>query len=135
MPNANAAAASNEVFSTLAQFEFFKSFSPSLLEQLAQVAVYRVVGKGDNLLTQGQLNSNLYILITGSLGVLVDGVRVANLDAPGDLVGEMSVISLRPCSAKWPESERRNWPESRMPPLRIRQREQAEQIELVPHLP
>ncbi len=99
MSKVSPAAATNEVLNTLSQFAFFKSFSPSLLEQLAQVAVYRVVAKGDNLLIQGQLNSNLYILITGRLGVLVDGVRVANLETPGDLVGEMSVISLRPCSA------------------------------------
>lgn len=99
MAQPSSALAQNEVFSTLAEFPFFKSFSPELLEQLSNVAVYRVVGKGDNLLTQGQLNSNLYILLSGRVGVLVDGVRVANLVDPGDLIGEMSVISLRPCSA------------------------------------
>lgn len=93
------ATALDEVLNTLEQFPFFKTFEPSLLRQLAQVAVYRVVGKGDNLLTQGQINSNLYILLSGQLGVLVDNVRVASLTTPGDLVGEMSVISLRPCSA------------------------------------
>ncbi|MBX7231163.1 MAG: cyclic nucleotide-binding domain-containing protein [Bdellovibrionales bacterium] len=89
----------DEVYSTLAQFPFFFNFGPVLLAQLAEIAVYRVVAKGDYLLTQGQLNSNLYILLNGRLGVLVDGARIANLNTPGDLVGEMSVISLRPCSA------------------------------------
>jgi CRP-like cAMP-binding protein/CheY-like chemotaxis protein len=99
MSQGNTAAALQEVIDTLERFPFFTAFEPALLQQLAQVAVYRVVGKGDNLLTQGQINSNLYILLSGQLGVLVDNVRVASLSAPGDLVGEMSVISHRSCSA------------------------------------
>ncbi|MGE0762142.1 MAG: cyclic nucleotide-binding domain-containing protein [Bdellovibrionales bacterium] len=99
MASDQAASAQNEVLMTLTQYPFFQNFGPELLAQLADVAVYRVVARGDHLLTQGQLNSNLYILLQGRLSVLVDGARVATLDKAGDLVGEMSVISHRPCSA------------------------------------
>ena len=99
MGNDQAATAHNEVLNTLLQYPFFQNFSPELLTQLAEVAVYRVVARGDHLLTQGQLNSNLFILLEGRLSVLVDGARVASLDKAGDLIGEMSVISHRPCSA------------------------------------
>lgn len=99
MADESTALTQDEVFSTLMKFSFFQNFSRKLIDQLVQVAVYRVVGRGDALLVQGQLNSNLYILLSGRLGVLVDGIKVAVLDKPGDLVGEMSVISHRPCSA------------------------------------
>ena len=99
MSNNSTALHQDEVFQTLLQFPFFANFGEQLLGQLAQVAEFRVVAKGDTLLHQGQLNSNLYILLSGRLGVLVDNARVANLEKPGDLVGEMSVISKRPCSA------------------------------------
>lgn len=99
MSDGTTALQQDEVFQTLLQFPFFANFGEQLLGQLAQVAEFRVVAKGDTLLQQGQLNSNLYILLSGRLGVLVDNARVANLEKPGDLVGEMSVISKRPCSA------------------------------------
>lgn len=99
MSNDQTATAQHEVITTLLQYPFFQNFGPELLAQLAEVAVYRVVGRGDHLLTQGQLNSNLYILLEGRLSVLVDGARVATLEKAGDLIGEMSVISHRPCSA------------------------------------
>lgn len=89
----------NEVISTLSKFPFFKGFDSQLLAQLASVALFRTVSKGDEILTQGQSNSDLFILLKGRLEVLVDGVAVTFLVKPGELIGEMSVISKRPCSA------------------------------------
>ncbi len=89
----------NEVLETLKQFSFFKTLPPDLIQQVAGMAQYIKLNGGENLLTQGQNNSLLYILIQGEASVLVDGVKVAKVNWPGDLIGEMSVISKRPCSA------------------------------------
>src|SRR5262249_41928141 len=43
--------------------------------------------------------STLYILMEGAVSVKVGGERVAGLRRKGDLIGEMSVITAKPCSA------------------------------------
>lgn len=44
------------------------------------------------LVVQGEGGGDLYVLLSGELSVMRDGVEIASLSQPGTLVGEMSVL-------------------------------------------
>lgn len=54
---------------------------------------------GQKLLQQNQMNMSLFILLEGTLNVLVDGVKVTVLDEVGRLVGEVSFVTGEMCTA------------------------------------
>lgn len=66
------------------------------LVPLSELASYDA---GTMLLTQGEANNKVFFLLRGAVEVLADGQSVIKLARKGDIFGEMSVISNRPCSA------------------------------------
>lgn len=63
----------------------------SLLELTASRPT-RTLAPGDILVEEGERGGDLYILLSGQLSVVRDGVRIASISQPGALVGEMSVL-------------------------------------------
>lgn len=53
----------------------------------------------DIILSEGQMNDNIYFLLSGTVSIWVGGERIAQIDRKGDIVGEMSIIRQTPCSA------------------------------------
>ncbi|MEO6396449.1 MAG: cyclic nucleotide-binding domain-containing protein [Devosia sp.] len=47
---------------------------------------------GQSLITAGEQSGELYVLETGKLAVIRDGVTIATISEPGALIGEMSVL-------------------------------------------
>ncbi|RME15023.1 MAG: hypothetical protein D6797_07550 [Bdellovibrio sp.] len=84
---------------SIEELSSFDEFPEDLLNHLKKVTKLVRFQPGDEILRQGALNQNLYFLVSGSVDVLVDGGFVARLSRPGDLIGEMSVISGKPCVA------------------------------------
>ncbi len=52
----------------------------------------RTLANDEVLLVQGEGGGDLFILLSGKLVVVRDGVNIATLAQPGTLVGEMSVL-------------------------------------------
>ena len=52
----------------------------------------RTLADNEVLLVQGEGGGDLFILLTGKLVVIRDGVTIASIAQPGTLVGEMSVL-------------------------------------------
>jgi CRP-like cAMP-binding protein len=52
----------------------------------------RSLGTGEVLIEAGEAGGELYVLETGRLSVIRDGVEIAVLSEPGALIGEMSVL-------------------------------------------
>jgi CRP/FNR family transcriptional regulator, cyclic AMP receptor protein len=52
----------------------------------------RTLAADEVLLAQGDGGGDLFILLSGELSVVRDGVKLATLSQPGTLVGEMSVL-------------------------------------------
>ena len=77
----------------------FTEFPDILLQQLRQVTSVVNFDPEDKILTQGELNSNLYFLVLGTVKVFVDDGLVATMARKGDLLGEMSVITKKPAGA------------------------------------
>lgn len=74
---------------------------PDSIRAKAQGAFYSVSLKpGQKLLQQNQVNLSLYILLNGTLNVLVDGTRVTTLAEQGRLVGEVSFVTGEVCTAE-----------------------------------
>ncbi len=77
----------------------FSEFPDDLLTQLQQVSHVVQYMPDQNILVQGELNHNLFFLLLGTVDIFVDGGLVATLSRKGDLLGEMSVITKKPCAA------------------------------------
>jgi len=71
------------------------------VEELLDACELRRLAPGDVLLTMGQQNSYMYMILSGELSVHLEGPAseaVATL-GPGETVGELSVIDAAPASA------------------------------------
>lgn len=77
----------------------FSGFPDQLVAELQQAASLVQINPEETILKQGEINKNLFFLVIGTVDVLVDGGLVATLRRKGDLLGEMSVITAKPCSA------------------------------------
>lgn len=80
-------------------YVFFESFDEDMLLQIATMLEAQSFKAGDNLIEQGKENHRLFFLRSGHVEILVDEERVLELSAPGEVLGEMSVISQKPTSA------------------------------------
>jgi CRP/FNR family transcriptional regulator, cyclic AMP receptor protein len=69
-----------------------------ILQHFAEVPL-EAVPDGTLLLTEGELSGRVYALAEGQLEVLRGDTRVAILDEPGSIVGEMSVLLVAPHTA------------------------------------
>lgn len=52
----------------------------------------KLLAPGDVLTTAGEQSGELYILESGKLSVIREGVEIATIKEPGALIGEMSVL-------------------------------------------
>ena len=89
----------SEKVAELQNFPLLEAFPLHLIEQLAMASEIVELAKNEEVLRQGQRNDQLYFLISGQMGVYVDGARVSKLQFKGDLLGEMSVITNKPVAA------------------------------------
>lgn len=80
-------------------FPILKSFPDQFVDQLARFAEVVILPEDAKILVQGQMNEHLYFLVSGKVGIYVDGGCVSQLQKTGDMLGEMSVISNRPVGA------------------------------------
>lgn len=72
--------------------EVMKIGEPGQQRHLKDLIDWRDIAAGDSLLKQGQANPPLIYVARGKAGIDVDGKRVGEC-APGDFLGEMSLIS------------------------------------------
>ncbi|MEM7646693.1 MAG: cyclic nucleotide-binding domain-containing protein [Pseudomonadota bacterium] len=83
----------------LKDLPFFAKFPDALVEQLQSCARLLTFKESEQVIAQGRVNDSLFFLISGKLGVYLDGGFVIALDTPGDLIGEMSLITGEPSKA------------------------------------
>ena len=80
-------------------YELFKSCSDGFIDALVQLAQKKTYAPGDTILTEGTRTERLLILSSGTVDVIVNGERVAQMKEPGSLMGEISVLAGRPATA------------------------------------
>jgi CRP-like cAMP-binding protein len=82
------------------EYPFFASFDEALLLQVSTMVRVADFPAGHVLLDIEQMNDKLFFLREGILEILVDGEKVNELTKPGEVIGEMSVLSGKPVSAQ-----------------------------------
>jgi CRP-like cAMP-binding protein len=88
----------DELLDTLAALTLFADLSRPQLEEVVQTFEEEVFGEGQRILRQGFSGSNLYIILEGDAGVVIDGVQRTTL-GKGDFFGEISVLLGEPPAA------------------------------------
>ena len=74
-------------------------FNEKYLRQIMQLSKVRQYEIGEIIIKQNQIDSWIYILISGAVRVERDGEVLGRLKRVGDLFGEMGVINSEPRSA------------------------------------
>ncbi len=69
------------------------------LQELTASRPTRSLTDQEILLVQGEGGGDFFILLSGKLAVVRDGISIATISQPGTLVGEMSVLRGTPNSA------------------------------------
>ena len=82
-----------QVATELKQYKVFNNFKDEILFQICTMIHEVTFKKGDVILKEGEKNSKLFILRKGVAEILLAGEVVAILQTPGDVMGEMSVVS------------------------------------------
>jgi cAMP-dependent protein kinase regulator len=81
----------------------FSSFERGALEEVLASAWLRSYEEGDIIVTEGELGSSLFLIVTGGVKVFTLGERGEHLPlaelGPGDLFGEVSLMTGRPRTA------------------------------------
>ncbi|MFQ5560466.1 MAG: cyclic nucleotide-binding domain-containing protein, partial [Nitrospinota bacterium] len=79
---------------------FGKKINIELLKEVLRQGELVTVDPEEHLIRKGDASpSEMYIIIEGSLVVIAENKLILRLDMPGDVAGEMSVISTAPRSA------------------------------------
>ena len=91
--------AAQDYFDLIRSFNLFKSCSDDFVRSFASAVSPRKAAEGVAILTQGQKNTELFILCSGKVVILVDDESVAVLGTPGDPIGEISVLLSREATA------------------------------------
>ncbi len=82
-----------EIAAELKQFKFFRNFKDDILLQICTMINEAHFQKDEIILREGEKNTKLFILRSGIAEILLAGEVVAILQTPGDVMGEMSVVS------------------------------------------
>jgi class 3 adenylate cyclase len=87
----------------LRRVPLFAGLSPDDLKSLAEIASEETFGPGEVLAEQGEPGEELYVLVSGEVGVVLGlgapGEREVARRGPGDHLGEMAVVGGGPRSA------------------------------------
>lgn len=82
-----------EIAAELKQFKFFRNFKDDILLQVCTMINEASFKKDEVILREGEKNTKLFIIRHGIAEILLAGEVVAILQTPGDVMGEMSVVS------------------------------------------
>ncbi|WP_374034070.1 cyclic nucleotide-binding domain-containing protein [Bdellovibrio bacteriovorus] len=87
-----------EIAKEIRAFSFFKSFADDLLLQTSAMVHCESFAAGSFILQEGKQNSSLFFLRSGKVEISLASEVIATLDTPGEVFGEMSVITSNPTS-------------------------------------
>lgn len=87
-----------EIAKEIRAYSFFKSFTDDLLLQTATMIHTESFPAGTVILPEGQSNASLFFLRAGKVEISLASEVIATLETPGEVFGEMSVITSNPTS-------------------------------------
>ena len=88
-----------ETLGVLLQCRYFQNMSADLLREVLRKGTHLAVPAETTLIRESDLNDDLFFLLAGSLKVVSAQKLVLRYTDPGDVVGELAVLSDQPRSA------------------------------------
>ena len=88
-----------EILAYLKESRLFSHLPNRILEQLLPLSHLEDYPSGSEILIEGAINTKVFFLIRGAVSVYAGGNKISKLRRKGDIFGEMSIISKKPCSA------------------------------------
>jgi len=82
-----------EHLQTMQSHALFSKLPEQVLAKLHQHGRVEYFSKGDALITQGEFNYTLFLIMSGTVSVVTDGEKVTTLQQ-GDVAGEISTSGL-----------------------------------------
>lgn len=79
-----------DVAGLLKQVDFFHGCTDKQILDIAKLSVDRHLAAGETLCRQGDLQSDVFVLVDGEASVTIDGKQVATVGT-GEVVGELSM--------------------------------------------
>ena len=83
---------------SLKSIPMFSDLDVFTLQQIQKISVYKKISAGETIIVEGEEGTNLYIVITGKVGVYKGG-NLINEIGKGGLFGEMAIIEKQRRSA------------------------------------
>ncbi len=77
----------------LDQIAFFESFQGKHLNDILYSSYFIQADPGDEVIKDGQEDSRIFVLLTGSLEVIKNGEALAKLDSAGEIFGELAAVT------------------------------------------
>lgn len=88
-----------EIVDYLKNSRLFGHIPQGLLNQLEPLSEIVTFPPQTEILTEGQENDRVYLMMRGEVEIFAKGEPILTLKRQGDIFGEMSIISSKPCSA------------------------------------
>ncbi|MDA3896883.1 MAG: cyclic nucleotide-binding domain-containing protein, partial [Desulfobacteraceae bacterium] len=88
-----------EILEYLKRSRLFSHLPKRILEQLLPLSHLEDYPSGSEVLIEGATNTKVFFMIRGTVSVYAGGNKISELRRKGDIFGEMSIISNKPCSA------------------------------------
>lgn len=77
----------------LNRIAFFESFQGRHLNDILYSSYFIQADPGDEVIKEGQEDSRIFILLTGSLAVIKNGEPLATLETAGEIFGELAAVT------------------------------------------
>ena len=89
----------DQLINLLKKNEAFGAAPTDAIENLVDAGEIRSIEAGTALLHQGATGESIWMLLSGTLEVLVNNQIVKTIHTPGEVFGEISAVSLTPATA------------------------------------
>ena len=77
----------------LDQIAFFESFQGRHLNDILYSSYFIQADAGDEVIREGQEDSRIFVLLTGTLDVMKNGEVLATLNTAGEIFGELAAVT------------------------------------------
>jgi len=79
-----------KIYNLLNGISFFEIFTPDELDKLMEIGEWLKLASGKRIITKGDFDNYIYILVQGQVEIILDGKILAVLNA-GDIFGEFGL--------------------------------------------
>ena len=89
----------SDLIEIIRKIPFLRSYSDMQLLDILSLSKMRKFAPGERITREGELDSWLYIILSGEVIISNLGTAIAMISSPGSTIGEMAIVDGEPRSA------------------------------------